>query len=814
MIHKACVRAGVGLIAVMLAGLLLPLASAQVANAAPVGWYVQTSGTTAHLNDVAPVSADVAWVVGSAGTIRKTINAGVDWLGQTSGTYLDLLEIGAVDVNNAWAVGGSGYPGGEGTVVRTTDGGTTWEVKASPLQHGPFFGLSVIDADNAWVCGAEGVLETSNGGVGWAKVDAGQHFFYGVRDVSTVNGLVAWAVYDNGDGPAVTVEKTTDGGATWQVQKSFDKLKSCAPATVWAVNSSTAWLTGAAGLLLKTEDGGATWTDQTVSALADVRDLSFVGDTAWAVGESGMAYTPRVLKTTDGGDHWVGQDEFTADLCGVSACDVATAWAVGYEGTILHTLDGGGATRSAGTTFYFAEGYTGDNFQEFLTVANAGEFSNGVVTAWFEDGTSTQLVITMPPHSRKTIDVNGWVGAGKAVSARIIGDPSVVAAERPMYFNYDGLTGGSCVMGVTALATDWYFAEGTCRPNFDPYITLLNPSNATANVDIDYVSGDTTTQKQTLQVPGHTRVTVKVNLFLGAENDTAHDFSAHVASTNGVPIVAERPMYFSFVNPSGNVVTGGSCVAGATAPATEWYFAEGTSRKKVVSVVGVAIALLDVTEYSPYLCLQNPGATDANVLLTYMLGDQTQKTQTWTVQAHSRLTVPVADFLGMDDDLSHDFSVLVDSTGGVPIVAERAMYYSHHVQSLNVITGQDWVGETSGGSSVIGAGAPHSTWYFAEGTTRPGFDPYICVQNPGSSVAHVQIQYLLGDTNTTNQVFDVPAQGRLTIRVASVIGSADDVAHDFSAIVTSTGSNIIVERPTYFTWNGWDGCNCTMGYAP
>ncbi len=813
MIRKTLVRASVGIMAVLLLGVFLPLTAAPAANAAPAGWYSQTSGTGETLNDVAAVSADTAWVVGNYGTILKTVNGGVDWVPQTSGTYLDLREVGAVDANTAWAVGGDDAIG-QGIVLRTIDGGTNWEVKASPAQHGSFLGLSVIDTETVWVCGAEGVLKTSNGGAAWAKVDAGQHFFYSVQDVSNASGLVAWVVYHNGNGPAITVEMTTDGGATWQVQKSFNKITTCAPSSVHAVNSSTAWLTGRGGLLLKTEDG-ASWTEQTVSALSQVLDLAFSGgDTAWAVGESGKYYTPRILKTTDGGDHWAGQEEFTAELRGVAAVDVSTAWAVGEGGTILHTTDGGGATSAAGTTFYFAEGFTGTNFQEFLTVANADEFTNAIITLWFEDGTSIQYTITMPPHCRQTVDVNAWVGSGKAVSARLIGDPSIVAAERPMYFNYNGLTGGSCVTGVTSLAADWYFAEGTCRPNFDPYITLLNPGNPTANVDINYVLGDTTTKTQSLQVPGHSRVTVKVNLFLGAENDTAHDFSAHVSSTNGVPIVAERPMYFSYVNPSGQVATGGSCVAGATAPATKWYFAEGTARKRVSAIAGAAIAVLEVTEYSPYLCLQNPGATDANVLLTYMLGDQTVKTQTWTVPAHARLTVPVADFLGTGDDVSRDFAVLVDSTGGVPIVAERAMYYSHHTQSLDVISGQMSQSDDSGGSSVVGALVPHAAWFFAEGTTRPGFDPYICVQNPGSSVAHVQIQYLLGDTNTNSQVFDVPAQGRITVRVASVIGSANNVAHDFSAIVTSTGSDIVVERPTYFTWNGWDGGNCTMGYAP
>ena len=39
----------------------------------------------------------------------------------------------------------------------------------------------------------------------------------------------------------------------------------------------------------------------------------------------------------------------------------------------------------------------------------------------------------------------------------------------------------------------------------------------------------------------------------------------------------------------------------------------------------------------------------------------------------------------------------------------------------------------TGGHDVVGATSPATTFYFAEGTCRPGFDPYFCIQNPGST---------------------------------------------------------------------------------
>ncbi|MBU1671169.1 MAG: hypothetical protein KKF41_04715, partial [Actinobacteria bacterium] len=75
---------------------------------------------------------------------------------------------------------------------------------------------------------------------------------------------------------------------------------------------------------------------------------------------------------------------------------------------------------------------------------------------------------------------------------------------------------------------------------------------------------------------------------------------------------------------------------------------------------------------------------------------------------------------------------------------------------------------------------PTPTFYFAEGTCRPDFDPYICVQNPGSSEAAVTITYMKGDGTTSEEQITVGANSRSTVRVKDTLGEADDPAHDFS----------------------------------
>ncbi|MHB8780960.1 MAG: beta strand repeat-containing protein [Candidatus Geothermincolia bacterium] len=103
----------------------------------------------------------------------------------------------------------------------------------------------------------------------------------------------------------------------------------------------------------------------------------------------------------------------------------------------------------------------------------------------------------------------------------------------------------------------FYFAEGTCRPGFDTYLTVMNPTAGVANVKVTYMRGDGTTKEQTLQVAAHSRSTISCKGMVAEANGTSADFSAKVESTNGVQIIAERPMYFDY-----NGWTGGSCVIG------------------------------------------------------------------------------------------------------------------------------------------------------------------------------------------------------------------------------------------------------------
>jgi hypothetical protein len=142
------------------------------------------------------------------------------------------------------------------------------------------------------------------------------------------------------------------------------------------------------------------------------------------------------------------------------------------------------------------------NFQTYVVLQNpGGKTANATFYYMMAGGATATDTVAIEPYSRSTVCVNDRVGYGKSVSTKIVADRAIIC-ERPMYFNYKGAwTGGHDVVGQTAPASTFYFAEGTCRPGFDPYLCVQNPADDAAQVNITYMLGDGTTKRQAVTVP-------------------------------------------------------------------------------------------------------------------------------------------------------------------------------------------------------------------------------------------------------------------------------------------------------------------------
>jgi hypothetical protein len=297
---------------------------------------VPTSGSrTPVLYDVAAVSPQVAWAVGSrsvandslATEVIKTIDGGRTWFIQyLPGTCCEARSIAAASPNTLFLV--RSLPGGSSEVLRSPDGGTTFGFGgASPT---PLWAVAAGSTTNGWAVGSAGKIMVTSDGLSW--LPRSYPTTANLWATTAGSATVGWAVGDDG-----TILKTADAGRTWTAQPSG---VSVALLGVSAVSSDVAWAVGQSGVVLRTADGGQSWSRATAPGSTNLIDVAATSATsAWGL-LSYEAGVSRIVATTDGGATWTPQYTATVDssrqLGGIFAVTPYAAWVVA-GGQILAT---------------------------------------------------------------------------------------------------------------------------------------------------------------------------------------------------------------------------------------------------------------------------------------------------------------------------------------------------------------------------------------------------------------------------------------------------------------------------------------------
>jgi poly-gamma-glutamate capsule biosynthesis protein CapA/YwtB (metallophosphatase superfamily) len=423
----------------------------------------------------------------------------------------------------------------------------------------------------------------------------------------------------------------------------------------------------------------------------------------------------------------------------------AADWSGGHCGTALP---------GTSTSWYFAEGTTRPGFDEWLCVLNPnGEPCALTFHFLSSGGEGTPFKAGLAPHSRFTLNVKEAAGAGLDVSVQLDSDRPV-AAERAMYFRYGagGWTGGHCEHGAVSASEQWLFAEGTTRAGFDTWLSISNPQDAAAKVEVAFLlgAGQGDNHRESYLLGPRSRFTLRVNDVVPPECDV----SLRVVSDR--PVVAERPVYFLYRG----AWDGGHDALGSCQASTRWYFAEGTTQRG----------------FEEWICLLNPQESDARATLTFMSGGGELRRLTIDVPAQRRVTVSVGEVVGPEMDVSCEVS------SREALVAERPMYFSYQ-------------GRYCGGHISAGCCAPISQAFFAEGCTRAGFDEYICVLNPNDGSATIQATFMDSGGAITRAAYGIGGRSRLTLSVRDIAGVDKDVS-----LLLESDLPVVVERPMYFSY--------------
>ncbi|MBN2011736.1 hypothetical protein JW960_20570, partial [candidate division KSB1 bacterium] len=253
------------------------------------------------------------------------------------------------------------FVGDYGTVMKTTDGGETWDVKHQVAEVTENLESVSFVGDTGWVSGDFGsILKSFDRGENWQYMKKLSPAYF--SQLHFVNKNTGWVYSLFG-----SVYKSHDGGITWSMKKYFSDIEIVAGCFV---DENRGWLVGfqqEPGYILRTVDGGYTWDNQYSNVFA-ICDICFVDSMkGYAVGYSG-----DILKTINGGEEW--ELIFSDSNCSFNSVEFVnadTGWVAGREDTsrtdgavvIYKTTDGGKSWNNS----YVECGRTLANYKKLLS---------------------------------------------------------------------------------------------------------------------------------------------------------------------------------------------------------------------------------------------------------------------------------------------------------------------------------------------------------------------------------------------------------------------------------------------------------------
>jgi uncharacterized repeat protein (TIGR01451 family) len=416
-----------------------------------------------------------------------------------------------------------------------------------------------------------------------------------------------------------------------------------------------------------------------------------------------------------------------------------------------------------------AEGVSTDFFTTRVSLFNPGGTPATVLLRALPEGRQgVPVVYTLAPAQRLDLDGLQFAGAAPVAYGTAIESDLPIAAERTT--TWDRSAYGSHGEAATeAPSRTWYFAEGATG-GFDLYFLLANPGTQPAVVEARFLPTTGTPVVLSVTVPAGERVSLWANRIPGLEHsETAATFTV----VSGPPIGISRAMYTG--DALGRPYGVGHASAGLPAPATTLTLAEA------------AAGYFDL-----FLLVGNPDpAQAAQVRLTFGLQDGTAVTQDVVVPPSSRRNVWVNALAATSSDPlvqrlgQSAMTTTVESLNGVPVVADRAMYWP--------------VGAWLDGSAASGdplAGAARWAVADAEVGGARATSTFLLVGNQAATADTVRVTLFFDGGTTAVKDFPVAAGARLNVWLDVEFPATAN--RRFAAVVESvSGGSILVERSSY-----------------
>lgn len=343
---------------------------------------------------------------------------------------------------------------------------------------------------------------------------------------------------------------------------------------------------------------------------------------------------------------------------------------VGYGGalegsavtSLTDPVDGVGAgacSRRASPRWYFPEGNSTVTHDERLLVYNPFPDEAVVRVSLFTPGGERAKAgladLPVPSESAVIVPLKDFILEQKVLGAAITTVRGRVVAWRLSIAEPEEKASGvQFTLGATSTSDEWYFPEGAIGEGYHERLSVLNPGDQEAVVNVLLVTAEGSAPASSLaEVAVPARSTIQMVLDpsqLAGRRVQLGGFGAVVTSANGVPIVAERTVFYATED-----LDGVASEVGASTLSSSWLLGPATSRPDTDTVV-----LLNPTGKDP---------VEVSLTLLRENGDplRPKPLRGLVVNPASRLRIPLMEYTR-----GEPVAVVVEGSGA--LVAERFSY--------------------------------------------------------------------------------------------------------------------------------------------
>ncbi|MBN3581277.1 T9SS type A sorting domain-containing protein [Algoriphagus aestuarii] len=229
-----------------------------------------------------------------------------------------------------WINPTTGIAAGENLIIRTADGGLTWEETQIPeIQR--IYDLIFINESTGIAVGENGmILKSQDSGLTWNKTNSPTE--KALKSISKANDNRIFAAGESG-----LLLFSDNQGTSWQ---AISSPTSSNLNEIFFVDDQLGFAVGDNGTFLKTENGGSSFTKITMPFSSTINSVSFFNESeGYLVGADGKIY-----KTIDGGENWSALNSgVTVDLLKIviHSVDKRIVLAAGEQGTLLKSTNSG-----------------------------------------------------------------------------------------------------------------------------------------------------------------------------------------------------------------------------------------------------------------------------------------------------------------------------------------------------------------------------------------------------------------------------------------------------------------------------------------